>query len=148
MAKDLTSKDILQRPIKVATKASRYHLGRWEFFGLSNPVKETSDQTFYRIDYKFGITSPNQLKPVQTMKRGKAGEYIAQDKNGILAVVTLEEFARLFPVKNLKPPIPPVNSSLLENPKVLTGIIQISKGPLSNKPKKLSGMKGVNKPNY
>ena len=148
MAKDLTSRDILQKPIRVPTRASQYSGGRWSFIALQNPIRVTPSQSFYRMNHTFGIVSSSQNNPKICMHRGKPGEYIAEDKEGALNLVTVAEFDRIFPTPNAKPPTPPVTSESLSDPTKLTETFQKTKPVVSYKKKKLTGIQGLNKPNY
>jgi len=133
MFKDLTSRDILKRTLKVPTRLSQYKFGRWEFANPSNAVKSTREQTFYLLNSKFGICNGPQEDATRTMFRGKPGDYLAVSREGVMSVVTRSEFNRLFPKDNLSPPYRPRSSKLLRNPKVLTNTMKKSGKLVSNR---------------
>jgi len=133
MNKDLTSRDIFKRTLKVPTRLAQYKFGRWEFGTPGNAVRATGEQTFYLLNSKFGICTGLQEDATKTMFRGRPGDYLAVDRDGVMSVVTRTEFQRLFPVANLAPPYRPRSSKLLRNPKVLTDTLKKSGRLASNR---------------
>ncbi len=117
--KDLELRDILDRKDKPTTKLSVYLNGRWSFAQLQNPIRSTVDQTFFRIDYIFGLHTATSTKPANYKVKGKPGEYVSVDKAGRMDVVTVENYTLLFP-KAQQTPLTTPDSDLLKNPNFLT----------------------------
>ena len=133
MFKDLTSRDIFKRTLKVPTRLAQYKSGRWEFVLPSNAVRATNEQTYYLLNSKFGLCDGPQQDATRTMFRGNPGDYLAVNRDGVMSVITRSEFARLFPTPNLSPPYRPRSSKLLRNPKVLTDTLKKSGRLASNR---------------
>jgi len=150
MPKDLELRDVLQRPVVAPTRVSEYRFGRWSFISLTNPARVVENLQYYYMSNKFGVTLFSQTNPAKTKARGKAGDYISYDtQNQTVSVVPSAEFKMLFPSPNHNPPTPKVTSAALKDKNKITEIYQESKGKVSYKgKKKLTGIKGLNKPSY
>ena len=150
MPKDFQLRDVLQRPVVLPKRVSEYRFGRWTFVSLSNPVKVVENLQYYYMSNKFGVTGLQQTNPAKTKARGVAGDYISYDyRNQTVCVVSSKEFKMLFPKPNLNPPTRKVTSAALKDKNKITDIYQESKQKVSNKgKKKLTGIRGLNKPNY
>jgi len=127
-------RDVLKRPVKRTTRVSEYKEGRWSFIFLEgrSPSKVTPEQTYYRLNNKFGTATVYQTNPKQTASRGKPGDYIGRDTLGNVSVISAAEYLRLFPIPNQKPPTPAVTSDALKDPNVLTETFKKLKKPVSN----------------
>ena len=118
--KDLELKDILNRQDRPLGRLTIYLNGRWSFAGLTNPVKATAEQFFFKIPFVFGLVESGVTDPTKFAQKGKAGSYVSQDRQrGQLAIVTEDQYFQLFPLAS-QTPTPPDSSELLRDPNYLT----------------------------
>jgi hypothetical protein len=118
--KDLELKDILNRQDRPLGRLTIYLNGRWSFAGLTNPVRVTAEQFFFKIPFVFGLTKSGVTDPRKFAQKGEAGAYVSQDRQrGQLAIVTEDQYLQLFPLAS-QTPTPPESSELLRDPNYLT----------------------------
>jgi hypothetical protein len=117
--KDLELRDIFPKANRPLTSVSVYIDGRWLFATLTNPVKVTASLRVFRIDFPFGLHKSNSKNPAKYSVKGKPGEYVSINKQGINALVTVDEYSRLFPTPQQIPTSAP-SSELLRDPNFLT----------------------------
>ena len=129
---DLKLQDILAKPVETFTKVSIYFNGAWQFVTLANPIKVAKNQSFYRIDYKFGIVESKQLNPAKITFAGKPGDYVALDSLGVYSLVTKDQYQQMFSPKNSKSNAGPVSSTKLKNSNYITEIVKGSGPTASN----------------
>jgi len=116
--------DILQRRDRRLTSASIYTNGRWRFIPLTNPFKVYNNRKFYKINNKFGLVKEGTTNPALTSVTGEVGEYIAEDMQGTLSLITENQYGLMFPEVNLTPPRPATSSSLLSNSSYITNFVR------------------------
>tara|TARA_R110000822_G_scaffold57074_4_gene143883 strand:+ start:409 stop:843 length:435 start_codon:yes stop_codon:yes gene_type:complete len=130
--KDMTLGDIFPKQNRRLNSLSIYRNGTWQFVIPTNPIRISENQAYYRISDPFGLVKQGVLNPKKTARRGSPGDYVALDQFSTYAVVTAEEYKRLFPTPNLNPPEIPNNSDQLKDPKFLTNILKGSGASASN----------------
>ena len=123
--KDLELRDILAKQDRQLINISVYRNGRWSFASLTNPTRVSVDQSFYLISFPFGLVKEGQANPGKFSVLGKPGDYVSQDRQGRLALVTESMYALLFPKPQAKTTSYPKSTSL-KNPNYLTKIQQES----------------------
>ena len=117
--KDLQLEDILNRKAKPFTRLSVYLNGRWSFAAPSSATRITEDQSFYLINYPFGLIKSGGNDPANYSVKGHPGDYVSIDKLGALALVTEANYNLLFP-KDQQVPVSPPSSEKLRDPNFLT----------------------------
>jgi hypothetical protein len=129
---DLNLEGILDKPAETYTRVSAYLGGVWQFVALTNPVKKANNQSFYRIDYKFGIVKTKQSDPAKITFAGNPGDYVALDTVGNYSLITKDQYQQMFSPKNSKSNAGPVSSAKLKNPNYITEIVKGSGPTASN----------------
>lgn len=126
--KDLEQRDILNRQVLPYTKLTVYHNGKWNFQPLDLFTRTTDPDgvTYYRITSPFGLVRQDGINPKTPTFTGKAGDYVAMNISGGLAVVTKEQYDLFFPKKKLTKEEQPVNSKALRDPNYITNILKDS----------------------
>ena len=132
--KDLELKDILERQVESFTKISVYLNGQWQFATLVNPIAVDNNQSFYRIDYKFGLAKSSQENPKKFSLFGNPGDYVAIDNVGIYSLVKKDQYKQLFNSKSIgqSSVVPtqtstnatPTTSASLKNPNYITEVVK------------------------
>jgi len=122
--KDLDTKDILKRERTRLTKLSIYLNGRWQFATLTNPIRVDGNQSFYRINYKFGLVKDTISVPKIYTQAGEPGDFVAMDGTGELSLVKKADYKRQFPVLNKNPKTPADSSQKLKDPDYITKIVR------------------------
>ena len=117
--KDLELNDILNKQDGPLTRLSAYFNGSWSWATLVNPTKIGAEQSFYRINYPFGLHKNNSSDPAKYYIKGNPGEYVSSNKQGTLDLVTEFDYAQLFPTLQDIPTTPP-SSNQLSDPNFLT----------------------------
>jgi hypothetical protein len=130
--KDLELKDIFPRFERKINKLSVYTFGVWKFAIPSNPIKQTLEANYYKINFKFGVLNSNQIDPRNTKARGEAGDYLVQDINNNYSVMTQAEYNLYFPTALQEVKKEPLTSNALKNPQFLTDILKNSEESSSN----------------
>ena len=133
MPKDMNLRDILSKPVIIPQKVCEFRGGSWSFISLSNPVKVVEGVEYFYMSNKFGIAAPNQTNPSKTLERSLAGNYIAFDSlNSTVAIVSTEEFNRLFPQPNKNPPNEVTTSEALRDKNKITEVYENSRPRIYN----------------
>lgn len=130
--KNLNSKLVKSKKQYPLTKVGVRYEGQWVFATLAVPTRKTRTQDLYLISYPFGLVKQAERNPAKTSWNGKAGSYIAKSSDGTLAIITPEDYARLFPRKDINPPSKPITSSNLTDPNYITNTVRKSRAEDSN----------------
>ena len=140
--KDLELKDILARQVESFTKISVYLNGQWQFATIVNPIAVDNNQSFYRIDYKFGLVKSSQNNPKKLSLFGNPGDYVAIDNVGIYSLVKKDQYKQLLNSKSIgqSSVVPtqtstnatPTTSASLKNPNYITEVVKGSAPKTSN----------------
>lgn len=92
--------------MKVPRKLSVLSNSQWSFAQISSETLAYEDDTrkYYKVDVPFGIVDVNEEDPRNTMKRGKAGDFLSIDYNNVLGVVSKAQFDLLRPKQTVRNP--------------------------------------------
>jgi hypothetical protein len=112
---ELNLNDILNRPNRRLLQVSIYLNGFWRFTSLTNPIRIYEGRSFYRIDYPFGLVKEDTVSPDLVSVRGVAGDYVAEDLNGYLSLITAQQYKELFEIPQNIAVKQPVNQRSLSD---------------------------------
>lgn len=129
---ELNLNDILNRPDRRLLQASIYLNGFWRFTSLTNPVRVYEGRSFYRINYPFGLVKEGVVFPDQVSVRGVAGDYVAEDLNSYLTLITAQQYKDIFePPQNVAVK-QPVNQRSLSDKFIVNNSYKNSSTPSYN----------------
>lgn len=96
---DISPREVYIRRKKVNTRLSTLKDGVWSFDNQSNYiVKYNIDGvSFHEISFTFGICESYQFEPSIIQDKGRAGDFLSVDQNGVMMVYNKEKFERTYP---------------------------------------------------
>ena len=105
---------------------SIYSKGKWYFATPSSQPTTKGDMKYYKINFDFGLAKAGTLDPSDVILKGKKGEYVGVNSNGVYIVLTKKMYDQVFPQKIVNPlnPSPLSSKVLTEDKNFLTNIFK------------------------